>query len=327
MTIDRRGHHDRHRTWPTPGGAHLPIPVPTSSVAHRFLRFGVIGIVALTMGCGLAAVVVAWRPSGPASGMTRTEALHPPGSATWAQLALGPYEEAPPTTESDGPAVAPPSTEAVTALVGPRTTPVASPPTTPSPTRVTVRPTAARSPGSSCVPRRGPVAGAEATLDIPSLDLHLPIVAGDQATIDDDLVTHYEDPSFPAPVAPGQPGAYWLAGHSICDVFGSLPNIAEGADIYVTTDGGTVHHYQVVSRALFPGDAAVAWPSLYRYGNASYAMLQTCVGPWRLEVYALAVPAAGPSQASAVASHVQTPARTAREAGRSQLRFPGDGRW
>ncbi len=120
-------------------------------------------------------------------------------------------------------------------------------------------------------------AGVEATVTIASLGINLPIIAGGQSVIDQGVVAHYSAPGWEEPVSAGSVGTYWLAAHRETHggPFRSLPDVAVGAEIRVTTDQHT-YVYTVTSievTGLYPGDAAV-------YGTdptASVILLQTCI--------------------------------------------------
>jgi len=146
-------------------------------------------------------------------------------------------------------------------------------------------------PSDPCAPSRTEAPpGAEGWLDIQALGLHLPIVPGGQATIDADVVAHYEASDWLPPVPAGAPGAYWLAAHDTCGLFATLPEVPDGAEVSITSlDGEVLARYWVTARTSVDGRRPLPWSTFYRWGDdRPYAVLQTCTpGSQRLLVYAL----------------------------------------
>lgn len=129
-------------------------------------------------------------------------------------------------------------------------------------------------------------AGAEAIVAIASVGIELPVVLGGQPVIDQGVVAHYTAPGWKEPVPAGAPGTYWLAAHATThgSPFGSLPEVAVGAEIRLDT-GSQTFVYTVTSSqvtGLYPGDDLM-------YGTdptASAILLQTCIdGSRRLLVH------------------------------------------
>jgi LPXTG-site transpeptidase (sortase) family protein len=124
------------------------------------------------------------------------------------------------------------------------------------------------------------VAGQEAVVEIPSLELSLPVVRGGQGVIDEGVVAHYSESRSRPAVDPGQPGTYWLAAHSNSthgSPFGQLPFIAEGARVRIKTLGGATFIYTITSRELVGATTSVA--TVYGPDTTTpRILLQTCGG-------------------------------------------------
>ena len=107
--------------------------------------------------------------------------------------------------------------------------------------RLAATPTAAPRDGRSRrVDRPRPVVpGQEATVEIPSLGVSLPVVRGGQDVIDRGVAAHYTGAQWRPPTDPGRPGTYWLAAHNSThgSPFGSLSAIADGAEIRIIEPG------------------------------------------------------------------------------------------
>ena len=94
------------------------------------------------------------------------------------------------------------------------------------------------------------VPGQEATVEIPSIRVSLPVVRGGQDVIDTGVAAHYESAQWRPPTGPGRPGTYWLAAHNTTEgsPFENLPAIALGAEIRIISPDGTVFTYEVTFR-------------------------------------------------------------------------------
>ena len=123
------------------------------------------------------------------------------------------------------------------------------------------------------------VPGQEATIEIPSLGVSLPVVQGGQDVIDRGVVAHFTGTQWRPPTDPGQPGTYWLAAHNSThgSPFGRLSAIATGAEIRITELDGTVFTYRVGSRDLV--GTTTTYATVYgQDANTSRILLQTCEG-------------------------------------------------
>lgn len=123
------------------------------------------------------------------------------------------------------------------------------------------------------------VAGEEAVVEIPSLKLSLPVVRGGQRVIDKGVAAHYSETGRRPVVDPGRPGTYWLAAHDSThgSPFGSLPAIADGAQVRIKTLGGVTFTYTITSRELVGStttEATVYGPDT----TTPRILLQTCRG-------------------------------------------------
>jgi LPXTG-site transpeptidase (sortase) family protein len=123
------------------------------------------------------------------------------------------------------------------------------------------------------------VPGQEAVVEIPSLELSLPVVRGGQGVIDEGVVAHYSESRARPAVDPGMPGTYWLAAHSSThgSPFGQLPAIADGAQVRVKTLGGVTFTYTITSLELVGSTTTQA--TVYGPDTTTpRILLQTCHG-------------------------------------------------
>jgi LPXTG-site transpeptidase (sortase) family protein len=123
------------------------------------------------------------------------------------------------------------------------------------------------------------VPGQEATVEIPSIKVSLPVVTGGQDVIDRGVAAHYTGAQWRPPTDPGRPGTYWLAAHNSThgSPFENLHAIARGAEIRIVTHDGTVFTYVVTSRDLV--GTATTVDTVYGHdATASRILLQTCEG-------------------------------------------------
>ena len=145
---------------------------------------------------------------------------------------------------------------------------------------------AVHAPTSTTTAAPVPVAVAqEAMVEVPSLDISLPVVRGGQRVIDQGVAAHYSDTRSRPAVDPGQPGTYWLAAHGSTpgSPFERLAAVADGAQVRITTLAGATFTYTITSRDLVGADATHATV----YGpdtTTARILLQTCQGSQRLLV-------------------------------------------
>ena len=126
------------------------------------------------------------------------------------------------------------------------------------------------------------VPGQEATVEIPSISVSLPVVRGGQDVIDTGVAAHYEGAQWRPPTGPGRPGTYWLAAHNTTEgsPFENLPAIALGAEIRIISPDGTVFTYEVTSRDRV--GTATTFETVYgQDATAKRIVLQTCEGTAR----------------------------------------------
>ena len=119
----------------------------------------------------------------------------------------------------------------------------------------------------------------EATVEIPSLGVSLPVVRGGQDVIDRGVAAHYVGAQWRPPTDPGRPGTYWLAAHNSThgSPFASLPAIARGAEIRIIKSDGTVFTYLVTSHDVVGTTTTLA--NVYgQDATTSRILLQTCEG-------------------------------------------------
>ena len=126
----------------------------------------------------------------------------------------------------------------------------------------------------------------EYVLDIASLDLHEPVVAGEQDEIDQGHVTavDWSSEGYPTSCLPGDGCTVWLAGHRSTHqaVFARLPEITAGTLIEIHFHGQT-YTYAVTDVVTVPGSA----PPSVIHGDL---VLQTSApGGQRILVYAVTV--------------------------------------
>lgn len=126
----------------------------------------------------------------------------------------------------------------------------------------------------------------EYVLDIESLALHEPVVAGEQDEIDQGHVTavDWSSEGYPTSCLPGDGCTVWLAGHRSTHqaVFARLPEITAGALIEIHFHGQT-YTYAVTDVVTVPGSG----PPSVIHGDL---VLQTSApGGQRILVYAVTV--------------------------------------
>jgi LPXTG-site transpeptidase (sortase) family protein len=148
-------------------------------------------------------------------------------------------------------------------------------PPVPAPT-TTTPPTTAPAPAAMPTPM---MPGQEATVEIPSLGISLPVVSGGQDVIDRGVAAHYEGKNLRPPIGPGQPGTYWLAAHNATHgaPFGNLHAVANGAEVRIIGQDGTVFTYRITSRDLVGTTTTLA--TVYGVdATVPSILLQTCEG-------------------------------------------------
>ena len=123
------------------------------------------------------------------------------------------------------------------------------------------------------------VPGQEATVEIPSIRVSLPVVTGGQDVIDRGVAAHYTGAQWRPPTDPGQPGTYWLAAHNSThgSPFEKLPAIARGAEIRIVRHDGTVFTYLVTSRDVV-GTSTTLDTVYGQDATTPRILLQTCEG-------------------------------------------------
>jgi LPXTG-site transpeptidase (sortase) family protein len=128
---------------------------------------------------------------------------------------------------------------------------------------------------------------SEYVLDIPSIDLHEPVIAGDQNEIDQGHVTavDWSSEGYPTSCLPGDGCTVWLAGHrSTHDaVFARLPEITAGAPIAIQFHGRT-YTYTVTEVVTVPGTSP---PSVI---TGDLVLQTSAPGDLRILIYAQAAP-------------------------------------
>jgi LPXTG-site transpeptidase (sortase) family protein len=157
-----------------------------------------------------------------------------------------------------------------------------TPVTAPEPTTTTVASTPPAPANAWTPPPTPAVPGQEATVEIPSLGVSVPVVRGGQDVIDRGVAAHYTGTQWRPPIEPGQPGTYWLAAHNSTHgaPFESLHAIAQGAEIRITEVDGTVLTYVVTARDTV--GTATTFETVYgQDATASRILLQTCEGAAR----------------------------------------------
>lgn len=239
-----------------------------------------------------SAAVLAWGVPlvamlGAAAVTSDVDVFAPP---TLAHEAL-PYGSVPAAPEPPPPSATtvtvPRLTPAITPRAAPTTTLVASHPPGAG-TRLavvasgTARPAPSEPPATEDAQSIAPQA-TEYILDIPAIDLSVPVVSGDQAEIDAGNVTAVDWTAYdyPASCLPGEPCTVWLAGHRTTHgaVFARLPELTVGVPITIHFQG---HDYAYTVNAVdtVPGSAP---PSVIH----GALVLQTSVpGDRRLLIYA-----------------------------------------
>lgn len=228
-----------------------------------FLATGIASIAVLT----LAGLAVHDRPSGmhatsddaDETGET-TEVIRSPASSTIVES-----DPPSPTAASPPPSVS--STSSTFATTEPPPVTASPPPTDP----VVVE-----------VPASAPPT-TEYILDIESIDLHEPVVAGDQDEIDQGHVTavDWSSEGYPTSCAPGAGCTVWLAGHRSTHraVFARLPELTVGSLIEIRFDGHA-YAYTVTDVVTVPGSS----PPSVIHGDL---VLQTSAeGGQRILIYA-----------------------------------------
>ena len=126
----------------------------------------------------------------------------------------------------------------------------------------------------------------EYVLDIESIDLHEPVVAGDQDEINQGYVTavDWSSEGYPASCRPDDGCTVWLAGHRSTHgaVFARLPDVTVGDGVEIHFQG-LAHAYTVAEVVTVPGSS----PPSVIHGDL---VLQTSApGGQRILIYAVTV--------------------------------------
>ena len=131
-------------------------------------------------------------------------------------------------------------------------------------------------------------ATTEFVLDIESIDLHEPVVAGGQDEIDQGYVTavDWSSQGYPASCLPGTGCTVWLAGHRSTHqgVFARLPEIAAGTLIEIHFHG-QAYAYTVTDAVIVPGTSP---PSVI---HGDLVLQTTAPSGQRILIYAATVKA------------------------------------
>jgi LPXTG-site transpeptidase (sortase) family protein len=246
-----RGHVERR--GPGRGDARAALSTRVRPVLAALLCAG--AALVLSTGVGVFAVDAASPPARPPGNEHAVDVVITPDAArrlaTIAGAASAPGRAVPPPAASPTTSGAPPTSTAQTVV----------PPTTAAPAAV-----------APAVP------GQEATVDIPSLGIALPVVEGGQAVIDEGVVAHYDGPGWRAPVAAGAAGTYWLAAHHVTHgaPFERLPSIRVGAQVVVVTPG---HSFTYTVTFLQVVGTTATYATVYgTQPTARLILLQTCLG-------------------------------------------------
>jgi LPXTG-site transpeptidase (sortase) family protein len=152
----------------------------------------------------------------------------------------------------------------------------------PAPTLPAPAPVAAAGPVTAPATAPATAPGQEAMVEIPSINVSLPVVRGGQDVIDRGVAAHYEGTQWRPPTGPGRPGTYWLAAHNSTQgsPFENLPAIAVGAEIRIISPDGTVFTYEVTARDRV--GTTTTFETVYgQDASAKRILLQTCEGAAR----------------------------------------------
>jgi len=133
--------------------------------------------------------------------------------------------------------------------------------------------------GQASRPTAALVRGQEATVEIPSIGISLPVVTGAQDVIDRGVAAHYNGAQWRHPTDPGRAGTYWLAAHNAThgSPFENLHAIAKGAEVRITRLDGRVFTYVVTGRDVV--GTSTTLESVYGHDTTTpRILLQTCEG-------------------------------------------------
>jgi LPXTG-site transpeptidase (sortase) family protein len=123
----------------------------------------------------------------------------------------------------------------------------------------------------------GYVSGTPTSLNIPSLNMYLPVVPGyyDKTAQTWTLTTTKVQFATTSSLPNNQSGNTFIYGHARNNLFGSLPKIRAGAEAIVATSNG--HHFFYTlgtTKVVDPSD----YGAVFGYQGKPVLMLQTCVG-------------------------------------------------
>ncbi|HSX06450.1 MAG TPA: sortase [Candidatus Saccharimonadia bacterium] len=126
-------------------------------------------------------------------------------------------------------------------------------------------------------PLEGYVSGTPTSLNIPSLNMYLPVVPGyyDASSQTWTLTTTKVQFATTSSLPNNQSGNTFIYGHARTNLFGSLPKIQAGAEAIVATSNG--HHFFYTlnnTKVIDPSN----YNTVFGYRGKPVLMLQTCVG-------------------------------------------------
>ena len=120
--------------------------------------------------------------------------------------------------------------------------------------------------------------GLPISLHIPSMNITLPVQAGEYNESDGSWTLNDVDAFYATPSAPinDQKGNTLIYGHNIQNVFGRLPELNLGSELEITTDS----NYQFIYTYNGVKEVAPEDTSIFTYDTPPTVMLQTCSGAW-----------------------------------------------
>lgn len=120
------------------------------------------------------------------------------------------------------------------------------------------------------------IEGDPTQINIPSLDMTLPIINGVYNANDKQWTLSLDKAQYAVvtPMPNNKAGNTFIYGHYRSEVFERLHDIQSGADAYVTTQNGHRFTYQLTGvRVTNPSDT-----SLFKYHGPPILTIQTCTG-------------------------------------------------
>ncbi len=122
------------------------------------------------------------------------------------------------------------------------------------------------------------VQGKPIRIQIPSLDIDLPVIDGQYNSQEKTWTLSNDKAHFAliTPPANNQNGNTFIYGHALPNVFGRLPGISPGAEVIISTDTNRAFTYTFRSSyETNPND-----DQLFHYDGPPILTLQTCTGIW-----------------------------------------------